>query len=217
MSTITTLPTPPTRDDPQNFASRADIFLPALVVFGDEANVVASEVNANAVIAANAATDAVAAGDLAVIAADAARSAANYMGDWPTLVGAYTIPSSVSYDNNLYILTQDIADITAHTPGVSSVWLRVGQYENPITLSTNSNVAPFITYKVTAGIVATLPAAPLNGMWFRFIHNSGVSIFTVGRNGKTIAGIGQDLQSDIEFKMFRLVYQAANSDYLLEI
>jgi hypothetical protein len=42
---ITALPTPPTRDDPENFAQRADQFLAALPAFATEANVTAAEVN----------------------------------------------------------------------------------------------------------------------------------------------------------------------------
>lgn len=42
---ITALPTPPTRDDPDNFAQRADQFLAALPAFATEANATAAEVN----------------------------------------------------------------------------------------------------------------------------------------------------------------------------
>lgn len=54
MSTITSLPTPPSRQDPSNFNDRADAFLGALPTFVTETNTVAAEVNssANAVIAA---------------------------------------------------------------------------------------------------------------------------------------------------------------------
>ena len=45
MTTITALPTPPTRDDPINFADRADTFLAALPTFATETNTVASEIN----------------------------------------------------------------------------------------------------------------------------------------------------------------------------
>jgi len=45
MTTITALPTPPTRQDPSNFADRADEFLSALPTFATETNAVASEVN----------------------------------------------------------------------------------------------------------------------------------------------------------------------------
>lgn len=51
MSTITPLPTPPSRQDPANFSDRADEFLSALPTFGAELNVVAGEVNANATTA----------------------------------------------------------------------------------------------------------------------------------------------------------------------
>lgn len=214
---ITLLPTPPTRDDPLNFAARADDFLPALVVFGEEANALATDVNAKSATATAAALTASNASNTAVAAADAATAAANYKGEWSSLSGALAIPASVSYQNNIYILTQNVADVTAHTPGVSSVWLRPGQYENPVSLSANANVAPFVTYKVTAGIIATLPSNPANGMWFRFLHNSGASTFTVGRNGKTIAGSGTDLVSDVNYKTFRLVYQSSTGDYLVEL
>ena len=46
--TITALPTPPTRSDPTNFASRADAFLAALPTFADEANALAAAMNLNA-------------------------------------------------------------------------------------------------------------------------------------------------------------------------
>ena len=45
--TITALPTPPTRQDPDNFSIRADQFFSALPAFATEANALATEVNAN--------------------------------------------------------------------------------------------------------------------------------------------------------------------------
>lgn len=58
MTTITSLPTPPSRQDTTNFNDRADAFLGALPTFATETNAVASEVNAasaNAVASSNAA------------------------------------------------------------------------------------------------------------------------------------------------------------------
>lgn len=49
---ITALPTPPSRNDPSNFATRADAFLGALPTFATEANALASEVNADEAAAA---------------------------------------------------------------------------------------------------------------------------------------------------------------------
>lgn len=56
--TITALPTPPTRQDPDNFSTRADQFLSALPQFGEEANTLAASLNS---IEANSAASAAAA------------------------------------------------------------------------------------------------------------------------------------------------------------
>ena len=55
MTTITALPTAPSRADPANFRTRADAFMAALPTFATETNTVAGEVNTNA---SNAATSA---------------------------------------------------------------------------------------------------------------------------------------------------------------
>jgi len=87
MTTITALPTPPSRDDPANFRARADAFMAALPTFATEANTVAGEVNANATTATtqagiattqagNASASAAAAAASATAAANAASAAA---------------------------------------------------------------------------------------------------------------------------------------------
>jgi len=70
MTTITTLPTAPSRSDPINFADRADEFLGALPTFGDQANAVASEVNGYASNAQTAKTQAEAAAAAALATAN---------------------------------------------------------------------------------------------------------------------------------------------------
>lgn len=58
MTTVTPLPTPPSRQDPINFSTRADAFLGALPTFGTELNLVAGEVNTSATSATTAASTA---------------------------------------------------------------------------------------------------------------------------------------------------------------
>lgn len=58
MSTITSLPTAPTRTDPTTFSTRADAWDAALVLLGPQINVVAGEVNAAAAAAAASAASA---------------------------------------------------------------------------------------------------------------------------------------------------------------
>lgn len=61
---ITPLPTPPSRDDPTNFSTRADAFLGALPDFATEANALAVDVSDDAAAAAAAALAATAAADV---------------------------------------------------------------------------------------------------------------------------------------------------------
>lgn len=68
---ITLLPTPPSRSDPTNFATRADAFLGALPTFAIEANGLASDVNSQQITAVNAANTATAAASTAVSASGA--------------------------------------------------------------------------------------------------------------------------------------------------
>lgn len=74
---ITPLPTPPSRNDPTNFAARGDAFLGALPTFATEANALAVDVNADAVLAAASAVDAEDAVTAAEAAAAGAAAAAN--------------------------------------------------------------------------------------------------------------------------------------------
>jgi hypothetical protein len=71
---ITTLPSPPSRQDPTNFADEADAFLGALPDFGDEANALASYVDG---VAGDVDTDATAAATSATNAATSETNAAN--------------------------------------------------------------------------------------------------------------------------------------------
>jgi hypothetical protein len=79
---VSALPTPPSRDDPSNFAGRADAFLGALPTFRTEANALASNAYANAVEAeadaTTATTQAAAAAASAAAASNSALSAASY-------------------------------------------------------------------------------------------------------------------------------------------
>lgn len=122
---ITPLPTPPSREDPNNFAARADALLVALVTFVTECNATAADINADEIsAAASASTATTKAGDAAA-ARDIAMAAVNYKGLWSSLSGALNIPASVFHSNTIWMLTQSVANVAAETPGVSTKWLNV--------------------------------------------------------------------------------------------
>jgi hypothetical protein len=74
---MTPLPTPPSRNDPTNFATRADAFLGALPTFQTEANALEVSVDADAVAAAASAASAASSVTAAQAAAAGAAAAAN--------------------------------------------------------------------------------------------------------------------------------------------
>lgn len=115
---ITALPTPPTRQDPDNFAERGDDFLAALPTFATEANALADQVNADeANVAAMAA--------LVLPASDAALAAANYVGIWNTLSGSLALPASVYHASRFWVLLTAIGNVATSEPGVSGDWAAI--------------------------------------------------------------------------------------------
>ena len=116
---ITQFPTPPSRNDaPDLFTSRADAFLGAFPGFVDEVNPEIENINTkSAQVSADAA------------ASESARSvavaAANFKGDWSSLTGPLDIPASVAHQGVVWVLLEDVGDVAAVEPGVSSVWLSV--------------------------------------------------------------------------------------------
>jgi hypothetical protein len=134
ISTITPLPTAPSRDDaPATFISRANAFLAALVTMGTELNTSIGQMN----------TDIAGVNQDAQDAADSAASAiasANFKGAWSSLTGALNIPASVSHSGSIWILLNNLADVTASEPGVSADW-----QDLPIIPSQTSQAGKYLT------------------------------------------------------------------------
>lgn len=51
-----------------------------------------------------------------------AASLVGFLGNWDEQTGAATMPASVLHDGGFWVLMANVADITAHEPGVSVVW-----------------------------------------------------------------------------------------------
>lgn len=132
---ITALPNPPDPDDRSNFNALAYPWSVAQQTFATEVAAVATNVFNNATDAATSATSALASSTSAV-------AAANYKGAWSSLSGALAIPASVTHSNAVWLLTANVADVTAHTPGVSGNWQVLHQYPSPSVVDTNTVSTP---------------------------------------------------------------------------
>jgi hypothetical protein len=83
--------------------------------------------------------------------ASAYEALVNFKGAWGGLSGALAMPATVSHSGAIYALTADVADVTAHTPGVSSSWQLV---------RTNSAQISHLAGSVSDALVALQNTAP---------------------------------------------------------
>lgn len=164
--TIAQLPTPPSKSDPVNFATRADEFLGALPAFGNEVNAVALEIDANALSASNSASaSAVSAGQSASSATnaeafkDAAASTLNYKGEWSSLTGALNVPSTVTHLNQVWMLKNNLANVTTSNPSTDTTnWIMVSKPSKPDikpSLSVDWTLKPTAASLISAGWTIT--------------------------------------------------------------
>lgn len=195
MTTITALPTPPSRSDPANFAARGDAFLGALPTFATEANAVASEVNASALAAQISEDNAegyAAAAQVAATAASASKwnAATSYAEGavvWSPLNGkAYRrkAPGGV-------VATDPASDATN--------WYDVLSLSSPpyITIATNTSAQAGNKYALSATLELLLPAAPAVGDVVSFLVLPGVTGCSINPNGLKIRGATGIMNIDV--------------------
>lgn len=175
---ITALPDAPDPNNRTTFNALAYPWSVALDTFGTEVAALGANVYANA-------TDAAASATSASASSTSAIAAANFKGAWSGLTGALAIPASVSHSGGLWLLLASVADVTAHTPGVSANWMRLGQVTMPrrtITGGSDPLVAGDLGgfVDITSGTF-TLPytaAATLGASWWTIVRNSGTGDVT---------------------------------------
>lgn len=181
--TITALPTTPNPNTPSTFNTLAYPFTVAQAAMGPEMNTmatqmntVAGEVNVAAAAAAVSAAASDASADLAVITA-------NFVGAWSGLTGAKTAGISVSHLGSLWVLINNIADVTASVPGTSGDWTKFSgtYYEERSSNTIFSALDAGKFFKYTSGTFSQTfdPAASLAAGWFCYAYNGGSGVVTL--------------------------------------
>lgn len=203
MSTITNLPTPPSRTRPTNFAAETDAFLSALATFVPEVNQVVSEVEANATTASNAATTATTkAGESATSAIEAAASASAAAASsgatlWVSGVSVTQWAVKVSPANGQSYRKITATGSTTIDPSIDPTnyvaittegkLTRVARSSN--TTITSANIRNFISATGTWEQTYD-PCSNLGSGWWCIYQNNGTGEITHNPNGsETIDGV----------------------------
>ena len=85
-----------------------------------------------------------------------AASVAGFLGDWDDQIGPAVMPASVLHNDVFWVLLANVADITAHEPGVSVVWAEFSEAATAeATLFDNTGTGMLAT-QVQAAIVELL-------------------------------------------------------------
>jgi hypothetical protein len=208
--TVSPLPTPPSRQDPETFADRSDAFIGALPLFQTEINTLGVYVEDKAtevtVSASEAASDAAIASAAATTAVNAANAEAWVSGT--SYAAGDVVYSTLNYQ------TYRCAQATSGTtdPSADAVnWVSLGSEGRYLIKTTtySASAKQKLGLDVTSGpFTVTMPANPVAGDYVLFVITGGdaaTNNVTVDGNTNTING-DATLTVDLVVSSFSLVY-----------
>lgn len=193
---VTPLPIPPTRNDPANFAQRADDFLAALPNFATELNDTANAVNNSeinsATAASNAASSAAAAGSSASLSATAAGAPQWVSGT------TYALGATAWSPLTFFVYRRIVAGAGTTDPSNDPAnWRLAGSNELQLVIVSGSSqsVVSGGRFVITnsAATTLTLPANPNVGDVVGILVANDRIDNVVARNGRLIQGLAEDL------------------------
>jgi hypothetical protein len=159
---INALPVAPDRNNPAQFANRADALVASLGGLVTQTNAVATFVNDKSIIVQDSSV-------AAVSASEAAVGAANFKGAWSTLTGSLSIPASVSNSGAVWVLNVNIPDVTASEPNTTNTdWVEVKVNLQKQVVTGSSQAIDFSKDKIAVSTAGTPSVA------YSFINPSPV-------------------------------------------
>lgn len=103
-------------------------------------------------------------------AASTAQSAANFKGEWSSLSGSLSKPASVANGGKLWLLLNDLADVTLSEPTPSnSDWIQVTQVADRIVINTPVTISESGFYFVIGSGDVTITPSGSTGQVFDFV------------------------------------------------
>jgi hypothetical protein len=229
---IPSWPTPPSRsDEPAEFITEADAFVAAFPTQTTAFNALAANVLFNAESAFDSAAEAVVSVGLAEDEADEAAAqaalsagyagdslsssvisagAANLKGAWDDQTGAATKPYSVTHVGRIWVLLNNLADVTASEPGVTADWFSVGtmaiQERSFNVILAADDYGANIKYTGAGGFTQTLqPVASMVDGWYVYVRNDTSGNITLNPDGtETIDGLTSFIMYPGEMRLIEL-------------
>ena len=206
MNTITevipSLGSPPLTTDPANFDTRADTLygtsLPAVITstntWSGQVNTVTGQINTDKLAAAASAVTASGHASMALTYSLNSAGSANFKGAWSSLTGALAKPASVSHNGRVWLLLNNLADVTLSEPGVTDDWLATGVVmveERTSNIELDSTSLGLIIKYTSGTFTQTFaPVAGLDTGWYVWLKNDGTGDITLDPNGtETISGL----------------------------
>lgn len=191
----TPIPVPPTPTVPvypalgsPNFNQEAYDYATAMPGVSTALGALAENAATNAQISHDNTITAIQASQAAQDARDAAQGAANFKGLWSSLSGPLNKPASVKHNNRIWLLLNNLPDVTASEPGVSSDWTTGDSGALIQVVTADTTIAPGVTYSVmTPGVTLTLPASLGVGDALSVQNSTAADIFVVW-SGHTVKG-----------------------------
>jgi hypothetical protein len=198
--TIAALPEAPLRNqDGPTFNNKAAPFVAALDPFGDDVDAVGTWMKSAADFTEEQAGFAEDSATAAEVSRAAAYNVANFKGSWSSLTGALNKPATVLHQGAYWALLNNLADVTASQPGVTSDWAFTSgtRWRTPYTASATMVANSQNTIEATSAPAdMSLPTFVTND--FIVLHNSNGSTqqvrlmnsaYTIiGRKGSVLAG-----------------------------